>query len=102
MAVSLIRRQLDDTTPLEEARLREVLGAACLATGDVAGAVAEAERLSDLGTTTDSGLIAARAARLCGRALLAQGKARESVARLTAAQTWFGLLEMPLEVARTG
>ena len=72
MAVSLIRRQLDDTTPLEEARLREVLGAACLATGDVAGAVAEAERLSDLGTTTDSGLIAARAARLCGRALLAQ------------------------------
>jgi DNA-binding CsgD family transcriptional regulator len=101
MAVSLVRRQLDDTTPLEEARLREVLGSACLATGDVAGAVAEAERLSALGTTTDSGLIAARGARLCGRALLAQGKAREAVARLAAAQTWFGLLEMPLEVART-
>jgi len=101
MAVSLVRRQLDDATPLEEARLREVLGAACLATGDIAGAVAEAELLSALGTTTDSGLIAARAARLCGRALLAQGKSRESAARLSAAQTWFGLLEMPLEVART-
>ncbi|MEI8411080.1 MULTISPECIES: response regulator transcription factor [unclassified Kribbella] len=101
MAVSLVRRQLDNTSPLEEARLREVLGSACLATGDVAGAVAEAERLSALGTTTDSGLIAARAARLCGRALLAQGKSHEAMSRLTAAQTWFGLLEMPLEVART-
>jgi DNA-binding CsgD family transcriptional regulator len=101
MAVSLVRRQLDDTTPLEEARLREVLGTACLVGGDVAGAVAEAERLSALGTTTDSGLISARAARLCGRALLAEGKSVEAVARLSAAQTWFGLLEMPLEVART-
>jgi DNA-binding CsgD family transcriptional regulator len=101
MAVSLVRRQLDDTTPLTEARLREVLGSACLAVGDVAGAAAEAERLSDLSTTTDSGLVAARAARLCGRTLLAQGKCHEAVARLTAAQTWFGLLEMPLEVART-
>ena len=101
MAVSLVRRQLEDMTPLEEARLREVLGSACLATGDVAGAVAAAERLSALGTTTDSGLIAARAARLCGRALLAQGKFPEAAARLAAAQTWFGLLEMPLEVART-
>ncbi|TDD23989.1 response regulator transcription factor [Kribbella turkmenica] len=101
MAVSLVRRQLDDTTPLEEARLREVLGSACLAAGDVAGAVAEAERLSALGTTTDSGLIAAREARLCGRALSAQGQCREAVARLSAALTWFGLLEMPLEAART-
>ncbi|MEU4608080.1 LuxR C-terminal-related transcriptional regulator [Kribbella sp. NPDC023972] len=101
MAVSLVRRQLDDSTPLEEARLREVLGSAYLAAGDVAGAAAEAERLSALGTATDSGLIAARAARLCGCALLAQGKCHEAVARLTAAQTWFGLLEMPLEVART-
>ncbi|WP_433159863.1 LuxR C-terminal-related transcriptional regulator [Kribbella sp. CA-247076] len=101
MALSLVRRHLDEATPLDEARLREVLGAACLAAGDVAGAVAEAERLTALGTTTDSGLIAARAARLCGRALLAQGKSREAVARLSAAMTWFGLLEMPLEVART-
>jgi DNA-binding CsgD family transcriptional regulator len=100
-AVSLVRRQLEQTTPLDEARLREVLGAACLAAGDVAGAAAEAECLSALGAVTDSGLIAARAARLCGRALLAQGKSREAVARLSAAQSWFGLLEMPLEVART-
>ncbi|MFI6681032.1 LuxR C-terminal-related transcriptional regulator [Kribbella sp. NPDC050470] len=100
-AVSLVQRQLDGASPLEEARLREVLGSACLASGDVAGAVAEAERLSDLGTTTDSGLIAARAARLCGRTLLAQGECQAAVARLAAAQTWFGLLEMPLEVART-
>ncbi|MEV0286784.1 helix-turn-helix transcriptional regulator [Kribbella sp. NPDC050820] len=100
-AVSLVQRQLEGASPLEEARLREVLGSACLASGDVAGAAAEAERLSDLGTTTDSGLIAARAARLCGRALLAQGECQAAVARLAAAQTWFGLLEMPLEVART-
>ncbi|GAB2669327.1 helix-turn-helix transcriptional regulator [Kribbella swartbergensis] len=101
VAVSLVRRHLDDATPLEEARLREVLGSAYLALGDAAGASAEAERLSALGTTTDSGLIAARAARLCGRVLLAEGKPRDAVARLAAAQTWFGLLEMPLEVART-
>ncbi|MEU4295607.1 LuxR C-terminal-related transcriptional regulator [Kribbella sp. NPDC026596] len=100
-AVSFVRRQLGRTTPLDEARLREVLGAACLAAGDIPGAAAEAEHLSALGTATDSGLIAARAARLCGRALLAQGKSREAVARLSAAQSWFGLLEMPLEVART-
>jgi DNA-binding NarL/FixJ family response regulator len=100
-AVSFVRRQLEQATPLDEARLREVLGAACLATGDVAGAAAEAEHLSALSAATDSGLIAARAARLCGRALLAQGNSRQAVARLSAAQSWFGLLEMPLEVART-
>ncbi|WP_350274753.1 response regulator transcription factor [Kribbella sp. HUAS MG21] len=100
-AVSLVRRRLADTTPLEEARLRELLGSACLASGDVAGAVAEAEQLSALGTATDSGLIAARAAQLCGRTLLAQGECQAAVARLAAAQTWFGLLEMPFEVART-
>lgn len=100
-AVSLVQRQLDGAAPLEEARLREVLGSACLASGDVTGAAAEADRLSNLGTTTDSGLIAARAARLCGRTLLAQGESQAAVARLAAAQTWFGLLEMPLEVART-
>ncbi|TCC22183.1 helix-turn-helix transcriptional regulator [Kribbella speibonae] len=100
-AVSLVRRQLDSVHPLEEARLREVLGSACLAAGDIAGAAAEAEQLSALGTAADSGLIAARAARLCGRALTARGKFGEAVARLTAALSWFGLLEMPLEVART-
>jgi DNA-binding CsgD family transcriptional regulator len=102
MAVSLVRRQLGDSPPaLEEARLRELLGEASLATGDRAGAAEQAELLTALGTATDSGLIAARAARLCGRALLAQGKSGEAVARLSAAHTWFGLLEMPLEVART-
>lgn len=100
-AVSLARRRLGDSLPLEEARLHELLGSACLVSSDVVGAVAEAEQLSDLGTTTDSGLIAARAARLCGRTLLAQGECHAAVARLAAAQTWFGLLEMPLEVART-
>nr|WP_238351094.1 response regulator transcription factor [Kribbella shirazensis] len=100
-AVSLARRRLDDSLPLEEARLHELLGSACLVSGDVVGAVGEAEQLSDLGTTTDSGLIAARAARLCGRTLLAQGECQAAAARLAAAQTWFGLLEMPFEVART-
>jgi DNA-binding CsgD family transcriptional regulator len=102
MAVSLVRRQLGDSPPvLEEARLRELLGEASLATGDLGGAAEQAELLTALGAATDSGLIAARAARLCGRALLAQGKSGEAVGRLSAAQTWFGLLEMPLEVART-
>jgi DNA-binding CsgD family transcriptional regulator len=102
MAVSLVRRQLGDSPPaLEEARLRELLGEASLAVGDLACAAEQAELLTALGTATDSGLIAARAARLCGRALLAQGKSGEAVARLSAAHTWFGLLEMPLEVART-
>lgn len=100
MAESLVRRQLVDANPLEAARLREVLGEACLARGDAAGAAVEADHLSALGTTTDSGLIAARAARLCGRALLAQGEADAAVRRLSAALTWFGLLEMPVEVAR--
>lgn len=101
MAVSLVRRQLGDATPLEEARLRELLGDAYLTAGDHAGAAAEADKLAELSATTDSGLIAARSARLCGRTLLAQGNRSEAVARLSAAQTWFGLLEMPLEVART-
>lgn len=101
LAVSLVRRQLGAVRPLEEARLREVLGSACLAAGDIVGAAVEAERLSALGMATDSGLIAAQAARLCGRALSAQGNSREAAARLSAAQSLFGLLEMPLEVART-
>ncbi|MET9274703.1 LuxR C-terminal-related transcriptional regulator [Kribbella sp. NPDC003557] len=101
VAISLIQRRLDRSMPLEEARLREVLGQACLTTGDRAGAAAEAARLSALGSKTDSGLIAARGARLCGQTLLAEGRHREAVLRLSAAQTWFGLLEMPLEVART-
>ncbi|MEV0795965.1 LuxR C-terminal-related transcriptional regulator [Kribbella sp. NPDC050459] len=101
VAISLIRHQLDRATPLEEARLREVLGRACLATGDAAGAAAEAARLTALGSKTDSGLIAARGARLCGVTLIADGRHHDAVPRLSAAQTWFGLLEMPLEVART-
>ncbi|HET6986450.1 MAG TPA: response regulator transcription factor, partial [Kribbella sp.] len=101
-ATSLTQRRLGDSPPpLEESRLRELLGEACLATGDRAGAMVQAERLSALCTTTDSGLIAARAARLCGRTLLASDQPREALGRLSAAQTWFGLLEMPLEVART-
>ncbi|TCO40196.1 regulatory LuxR family protein [Kribbella antiqua] len=100
MAVSLVRRQLGDSPPaLEEARLIELLGEASLAAGDSASE--QADRLTALCTTTDSGLISARAARLCGRVLLAQGKRDEAVARLSAALNWFGLLEMPLEVART-
>jgi DNA-binding CsgD family transcriptional regulator len=101
VAISLVQRQLGQVTPLEEARLREVLGQACLMTGDTAGAAAEAARLTALGSKTDSGLIAARGARLCGQTLLADGRHREAVLRLSAAQTWFGLLEMPLEIART-
>jgi DNA-binding CsgD family transcriptional regulator/tetratricopeptide (TPR) repeat protein len=102
MAVSLVRRQLGDSPPaLEEARLVELLGEASLATGDSAGASEQASRLTALCETTDSGLISARAARLCGKVLLAQGMRDEAVARLSAAQSWFGLLEMPLEVART-
>ncbi|TDW81413.1 regulatory LuxR family protein [Kribbella pratensis] len=101
LATSLIQRQLGQTTPLEEARFREVLGQACLITGDTTGAAAEAARLTALGSATDSGLIAARGARLCGQTLAAEGRSREAVLRLSAAQTWFGLLEMPLEVART-
>jgi DNA-binding CsgD family transcriptional regulator len=100
MAVSLVRRQLGDSPPaLEEARLIELLGEASLAAGDSASE--QADRLTALCRTTDSGLISARAARLCGRVLLAQGKRDEAVARLSAALNWFGLLEMPLEVART-
>jgi DNA-binding CsgD family transcriptional regulator len=101
VAISLIQRELDRATPLEEARLREVLGQACLTTGDVAGAAAEAARLTALGSKTDSGLVAARGARLCGQTLLADGRHREAALRLSAAQTWFGLLEMPFEIART-
>ena len=101
-ATSLLQRWLGQSLPpLEEAQLRELLGAARLATGDHAAALAEADTLSALCATTDSALVAARAARLCGRTLLASGRHREAVGRLSAAQTWFGLLEMPLEVART-
>ncbi|MEU8224939.1 response regulator transcription factor [Kribbella sp. NPDC048915] len=101
VALSLIDRYLDESSPLEEARLREMLGQARLQRGDIAGAAAEAARLSALGATTDSGLISARAARLCGLTLAADGRHRDAVRRLSAAQTWFGLLEMPFEVART-
>jgi len=103
MAVSVARRQLDtlETQCLEEARLREVLGEACLITGNSKGAADEAAQLAALGARTDSGLITARAERLAGRALVAQGKQAEAVAHLSAAQAQFGRLEMPLEVART-
>jgi DNA-binding CsgD family transcriptional regulator len=81
--------------------MRELLGQARLVRRDIAGAAAEAARLSAVGATTDSGLISARAARLCGQTLLADGRQQDAVRRLSAAQTWFGLLEMPFEVART-
>jgi DNA-binding CsgD family transcriptional regulator len=101
VAISLIERRLGGGTMLEEARLREELGHAWLLTGDDEAAAAQAVYLTALGAKTDSGLISARAARLCGQTLLAQGAPRDAVRRLTAAQTWFGLLEMPFEVART-
>lgn len=97
-AVSYVRRQLDTTAGrhLEEARLREVLGEACLATGDREAAVIEGRRLAALGESTASVLITARAERLLGRAL-----PDEVVGLLTTAQARFSRLEMPLESART-
>jgi len=90
-ATSYVRRQLGATGLLEEARLREVAGEACLAVGDAEGAAAEGRRLAELG---DSVLITARAERLLG-------KATGATSLLTSAQARFSQLEMPLEVART-
>ncbi|MEU4396276.1 LuxR C-terminal-related transcriptional regulator [Kribbella sp. NPDC023855] len=94
MALAYVQRQLSSATGLEEARLLEVAGEACLALGDVEGAAAEGRRLAELGAETDSVLITARAERLLGRAT-------GTVALLTSAQARFSQLEMPLEVART-
>jgi DNA-binding CsgD family transcriptional regulator len=94
MALSYVQRQLSSATGLEEARLREVAGEACLALGDVEGAAAEGQRLAELGSETDSVLITARAERLLGRASGAVGL-------LTSAQARFSQLEMPFELART-
>lgn len=103
VAVSLARRYLAgaDTQRLEEARLREVLGQALLASGDTDAAAMEAQQLTDLGAKADSNLITARAERLAGRVLFAQGNHTDAVLRLSAAQALFGRLELPLEVART-
>ncbi|GAA1576235.1 hypothetical protein GCM10009789_32060 [Kribbella sancticallisti] len=95
-AISFVLRQLDSTAGRypEEARLREVLGDAYLATGQVDAARSEAKRLAELGNRTDSLLITARAERLLGRATGA-------TALLTSAQARFSQLAMPLEAART-
>lgn len=101
MAVSVARRQVDgvESAPFEGARLREVVGEASLAGGDLAGAAEESGRLDALAARADSGLITARADRLRGRVLLARRE--QAVAPLTTALVQFGRLEMPLELART-
>ncbi|MFC0628331.1 helix-turn-helix transcriptional regulator [Kribbella deserti] len=102
-AVSIARQRLSEVEGrfLEEARLREALGEACLVAGDVDGALREGRYLAELATHSDSALITARAERLTGRALLAAMDLAEACAHLAAARTHFSILEMPLEVART-
>lgn len=103
MAVSTARMRLGHAEGrfLEEARLREVLGEACLLEGDVGGALEEGRYLAELATQSESVLITARAERLAGRALLAEMDFAEARTHLAAARTQFSILEMPLEVART-
>lgn len=100
-AVSTVQRRLGvaGARVLEEARLREVLGEALLATGDAAHAGDEGRYLVDLGVRTACELITARGERLLGRAL-APAEPEAACRHLDAARGAFAQLEMPLEVAR--
>jgi DNA-binding CsgD family transcriptional regulator len=101
VAVSMVQRRLGavGSRILEEGRLREVLGEAFLASGDVARAVAEGRHLVGLGRGADCELITARGERLLGRALTATDPALAEQ-HLDAARVGFAQLEMSLEVAR--
>lgn len=101
LAVSTVRRRLEVTGAkvLEEARLREVLGEARLATGDTEGAGDEGRHLVQLGARTACDLVAARGERLVGRSL-ARSEPAVASRHLDAARAAFAALEMPLEVAR--
>lgn len=102
-AISTARQRLNDVEGrlLEESRLREALGEACLVQGDVDGALGEGRYLAELAARSESVLITARAERLIGRALLAGPDMAEARTHLMAARAQFSILEMPLEVART-
>ncbi|MBA2767627.1 MAG: response regulator transcription factor, partial [Sporichthyaceae bacterium] len=103
VAASTVRRRLAEVRhgQLESARLREVLGEACLSAGDTEAAVSEGRHLAQLGATTGCHLIAARGERLLGRSLLTRAEAGSARRHLEAALGLFVRLELPLEVART-
>ena len=102
VAVRLLDRRLNDFPHpcVDSAPLCELLVEAHVALGDVDAARACAEELSGA-EATGCVVVAARAARVLGRSLLASQRHEDAVPQLERALNLFARLEMPLETART-
>lgn len=89
-------------SPLETAGARGLLVEAHLAAGDAAAAAAVAGQLGDLDAGTgEVRLLSAHAALARGRVAAAAGSLESARRCLEDALRWFGILDLPLEAART-
>lgn len=86
---------------LQAVVLRELLGQALIACGEVAAATEYGETLADIGVTHDCKIATAYGARLCGRARAATGDSPGAHRHLDVALAAFIELGMPYEAART-
>jgi DNA-binding CsgD family transcriptional regulator len=86
---------------LQAVVLRELLGQALIASGEVAAAAEYGETLADLGATHDCTMATAYGARLCGRAAAAAEDSSGARSHFDAALAAFTELGMPYEAAQT-
>jgi DNA-binding CsgD family transcriptional regulator len=103
VASSTLRRRLHqlDERSLRGSALLELLAEVEIARAAVAEAAVVAERLAELGSSSQSELITARGKRALGRVGLATGQPERAIPHLEAALATFGHLEMPFDLGRT-
>lgn len=101
-AEAALRRVLDEAAdPGARCRILPALVDVLLAAGDVTGARAAADELSEHAAALDAPLLRALADRSLGAVCLADGEARAALEALRSAWEAWEALEAPYEVART-